>query len=85
MTGTSNTLGLTSAYTATPQATMSEHYSGLRVLGAKLTIPLARPVESFGFSRERWLQGEADAQSGRVHSLDDVMNALRTQVRDHRV
>jgi hypothetical protein len=72
------------AYTTAPKVQLSEHYTGVRLLGPIITV-YGSFRDPLSFSRERWLQGEADAEAGRVHSFDDVMNALRAQVRKHSV
>lgn len=67
-----------SAYVGSPRVPVSPHYTGVRLFGAPLVFgPFTDPL---GFSRQRWLAGEADVDAGRVLSLDEAMNVLRAQV-----
>lgn len=72
-----------SAYVMDPRTPTSQHFTRFGVLGPVVTAQIASTGDPLGFSYERMLRGEADIAAGRVRSLADVMDALRSQVRRH--
>jgi hypothetical protein len=77
-----------SARTTDQRVLVSEHFTTVDAFRWSLVlatplVTLMRPApanDPLGFSSERLAQGEADVAEGRVRSLDDVLNALRTRL-----
>ncbi len=72
-----------SAYVIDPRVPSSQHFTRFGVLGPLVTAEILGTPDPLGFSYSRMLQGESDIVAGRVQNLADVMDALRTQVRQH--
>ncbi len=76
------------SHTTDPRVPVSEHFTAVDAFRWSLVVatPLVmvmKPApanDPLGFCSERLAQGEADVAEGRVRSLDDVLNALRTRL-----
>lgn len=74
-----------SAHTTDPRVPVSEHFTRVDAFRWSAAPPLLIMTKSaptndpLGFSSQRLAQGEADVVEGRVRSLDDVLNALRSR------
>ena len=66
-----------------PSVPVNQHYQQLRTDWVELSEPATSP-DPLGFQLDRMLQGEAEVAAGRSRPMDDVLNALRDQVRRHR-
>ena len=77
--------GLTSSSTLEASKPANEHFSTVSQSSEVYDVELAMPEgDPLGFSYERWQEGEADVDAGRVRSFADVMNALRARLRGNR-
>lgn len=69
--------GLT--YVTDSRVELSAYYTSVRV--TPTLVQQAHNADPLGFSYQRYLAGEADADAGRTRSLGDVMDGLRRRVR----